>query len=157
MMKRFIFSAIALASVVLFTACPSTDKTPPPTPQQAVQNSVPAAAPMQGGNYGQTTFTTVFLEILRSLGIRGPKGQGGPRVHDFRHSFAVNRLLAWYREGCNLAAKLPLLSIYLGHSTVTCTEVYLHATAELLEKTGQRFHTHFAVPPLNRKKPHAKN
>ena len=42
-MKRFIFSAIALASVVLFTACPSTDKTPPPTPQQAVQNSVPAA------------------------------------------------------------------------------------------------------------------
>jgi peroxiredoxin len=58
MMKRFIFSAIALASVVLFTACPSTDKTPPPTPQQAVQNSVPVAAPMQGGNYGQRTKRT---------------------------------------------------------------------------------------------------
>ena len=111
----------------------------------------------QGRNYGQPTFTTVFLELLRNLGMRGPKGQRGPRVHDFRHSFAVNRLLAWYREGSNLAAKLPLLSIYLGHSTVTCTEVYLHATAELLEKTGQRFHSHFAVPPLNRKKPHAKN
>jgi integrase len=122
-----------------------------------VSSGSPLFINSQGRNYCQAAVATVFLELLRNLGIRGPKGQRGPRVHDFRHSFAVNRLLAWYREGSNLAAKLPLLSTYLGHSTVTCTEVYLHATAELLEKTGQRFHNHFAVPPLNRKKPHAKD
>ena len=31
--------------------------------------------------YGPTAFATVFLEIIRKLGIRGPKGQVGPRVH----------------------------------------------------------------------------
>jgi hypothetical protein len=38
------------------------------------------------------------------------------------------------------------MSTYLGHSTVTGTEIYLHATAELMESVGQRFHEHFAVP-----------
>jgi len=111
----------------------------------------------RGENYGQARVAIIFLEITRKLGIRPPKGQPGPRIHDFRHTFAVNRLLAWYREGANLAAKLPLLSTYLGHSTVSCTEVYLHATAELLENTGQRFRDHFAVPPLARKAKHGKS
>lgn len=111
----------------------------------------------RGNHYGQVAFTTVFLQIIRRLGIRGPKGQAGPRVHDLRHSFATNRLLAWYREGANLAAKLPLLSTYMGHSTVSCTEVYLHATAELLESVGRRFHSHFSVPPLTRKASHDEN
>lgn len=123
--------------------------------------STEAAAPFfvnrRGKSYGQTAFTTVFLEIIRRLGLRGPQGQAGPRVHDFRHSFAVNRLLAWYRDGANLAAKLPVLSTYLGHSTVSCTEVYLHATAELLERVGRRFRAHFVVPPLNRKGSHGQN
>lgn len=111
----------------------------------------------RGKRFGQTAFTTAFLEIIRRLNIRGPKGKAGPRVHDFRHSFAVNRLLAWYREGANLSAKLPLLSTYLGHTTVTCTEVYLHATAQLLENVGRRFRAHFAVPPLTRKKTHGQD
>ena len=38
-----------------------------------------------GGRYGKTTFATIFLEIIRRLGIRGPKGKRGPRVHDLRH------------------------------------------------------------------------
>jgi integrase len=109
-----------------------------------------------GQYYGEAGFTTVFLEIIRRLGIRGPKGQRGPRIHDFRHSFAVNRLLAWYREGANLAAKLPLLSTYLGHSTVSGTELYLRATAELMEDAGQRFHVNFLVPPLRGKADHGK-
>lgn len=99
-----------------------------------------------GGRYHVPTFTTTFLQILRRLGLRGPSGQRGPRIHDLRHSFAVSRLLAWHRAGDNLFAKLPTLSTYLGHSTVTGTEVYLHATAELMESTGQRFHDHFAIP-----------
>lgn len=92
------------------------------------------------------TFVTTFLAVLRHLRLRGPAPQRGPRVHDLRHSFAVSRLLAWHRSGANLYAKLPTLSTYLGHVTVTGTELYLHATAELLESTGQRFHDHFAVP-----------
>lgn len=117
----------------------------------STSDDAPLFVNRRGNAFGQVAFTTVFLEIIRKIGLRGPKGQAGPRVHDFRHTFAVSRLLAWYREGANLSAKLPLLSTYLGHSTVTCTEVYLHATAELLERVGRRFRAHFAVPPLSRK------
>jgi integrase len=74
-----------------------------------------------------------------------------------RHTFAVNRLLAWYRQGVNLAAKVPLLSTYLGHSTITGTDVYLNATAQLLESAGKRFHAHFAVPLRSHLKCHDKS
>jgi integrase len=110
-----------------------------------------------GNQHGQPGFVTVYLDLLRRLHLRGPKGQRGPRVHDIRHSFAVNRLLAWYRQSVNLGTKLPLLSTYLGHSTVTGTEVYLHATAQLLESAGRRFHAHFAVPPVAKRKLHETN
>jgi integrase len=103
-----------------------------------------------GTRHGHPGFVTLYLELLRSIGLRGPKGQSGPRIHDLRHTFAVHRLLAWYRQGANLAAKLPLLSTYMGHSTITGTEIYLQATAQLLECAGQRFRAHFAVPPAKR-------
>lgn len=109
-----------------------------------------------GSRYGHPSFVTLFLELLRDIGLRGPKGQRGPRIHDLRHTFAVHRLLAWYRQGCNLAAKLPLLSIYLGHSTVTGTEIYLQATAQLLEQAGKRFRANFSVPPSSSSKVHEK-
>jgi integrase/recombinase XerD len=111
----------------------------------------------RGGNYGKSTIATIFLETVRKIGIRGPKGQRGPRIHDFRHTFAVNRLLTWHREGTNLFAKLPLLSTYLGHTSLAGTEVYLHATAELLESVGKRFHSHFAIPVRSGRERHGKN
>jgi len=67
--------------------------------------------------------------------------QSRPRLHDFRHSFAVTRLLLWYREGVNVMARLPLLSTYLGHAQVSDTQVYLQATAELLTEADRRFHS----------------
>jgi len=104
-----------------------------------------------GTRHGHPGFVTLFL---RSLGLRGPKGQPGPRIHDLRHTFAVHRLLAWYRQGANLAAKLPLLSTYLQWPTLTGTEIYLQATAQLLESAGRRFHAHFAVPLRSELKRH---
>ncbi len=105
-----------------------------------------------GRGYGQGRISEIFLEIIRSIGLRGPKGERGPRIHDFRHTFAVNRLAQWYRQGENINAKLPLLATYLGHTSLTGTEIYLHATAELLEKTSMRFKNHFAIPLLKRNK-----
>jgi integrase len=55
-----------------------------------------------------------------------------PRLHDFRHRFAVETLLGWYRNGDDVAARLPLLSTYLGHVKPTSTYWYLSATPELL-------------------------
>lgn len=101
-----------------------------------------------GRAYGTSRVCHVFLAILRDLGLRRPPGARGPRLHDLRHAFAVTRLALWYRQGENINAKLPLLSTYLGHTTLAGTQVYLHATAELLEKASERFHHHFLIPDL---------
>lgn len=62
-----------------------------------------------------------------------------PRIHDLRHTFAVNRLTQWYREGKNVQEMLPLLSTYLGHTYVGHTSVYLTMTDALLEEANNLF------------------
>ena len=60
------------------------------------------------------------------------RGRGcGPRLHELRHTFAVHRLARWYREGADLNALLPVLATYLGHRSITDTQLYLRLTADL--------------------------
>lgn len=61
------------------------------------------------------------------------------RLHDLRHSFAVNRLVAWYREGADVQRFLPHLSTYLGHRRLVSTQRYLTMTPELLDQANRRF------------------
>lgn len=61
------------------------------------------------------------------------------------------------REPLGPHFELPLLSTYLGHTSLAGTEVYLHATAELLESVGKRFHSHFAIPAHNGKEGYGKD
>ena len=55
----------------------------------------------------------------------------GPRLHDFRHTFAVHCLRQWVLQGKDLAAYLPILKTYLGHDSFRDTSRYLRLTAEL--------------------------
>jgi len=80
-----------------------------------------------------------FLCVARRVGVRGPAGSRGPRIHDLRHTFAVHRLLEWYRDGGDVQARLPLLADYLGHVSLVSTQVYLDITAELLHEAARRF------------------
>jgi len=89
-------------------------------------------------SYG--TVVATFLDIARRTGIRGAPNQRGPRLHDLRHSFAVHRLLAWYRDGGDVHARLPLLTTYMGHVCLISRQVYLNITAELLQEAASRFH-----------------
>ncbi|MEA3275150.1 MAG: tyrosine-type recombinase/integrase, partial [Pseudomonadota bacterium] len=77
-----------------------------------------------------------FHRLLAQCGIaRGE--HTGARLHDLRHTFAVNRLLAWYREECDVNARLPALATYMGHVSIASTQLYLHPTAELLAQVEQ--------------------
>jgi integrase len=62
-----------------------------------------------------------------------------PRPHDFRHTFAVSRVAAWYAQGRDVNALLPALSTYLGHISVENTRLYLTANGDLLEQAAVRF------------------
>lgn len=72
-----------------------------------------------------------FRKCLWDAGIsHGGRGRG-PRVHDFRFTFACHTLRRWVREGRDLNAMLPYLATYMGHADTHCTEYYLRLTAEL--------------------------
>lgn len=70
-----------------------------------------------------------------------------PRVHDFRHSFAVHTLLGWYRDGHDIQVRLPWLSTYLGHREPRYTYHYLSAAPELLGHAARLLERDQAVGP----------
>jgi integrase len=79
----------------------------------------------------------VFRELCAKAGI-GAGATTRPRIHDLRHSFAVAVLLDWYRDGEDVAARLPWLSTYLGHHDPRSTYWYLSAAPELLALAAGR-------------------
>ncbi len=88
------------------------------------------------------TVHKTYRDLLRKCGIMHDNRKG-PRIHDLRHSFAVRRLLAWYRDGEDVNARLPALATYMGHVNISSTQVYLQPTAELLGEVDRRFHDHY--------------
>ena len=82
----------------------------------------------------------IFRILCDHAGIRRMDGgRFQPRLHDIRHTFALNRLISWYREGADVQCLLPHLSTYLGHVDVKATQRYLAMTPELLNEASQRF------------------
>jgi len=84
------------------------------------------------------TVRWTFVRLSRQTGLRGPDDRYGPRLHDFRHGFAVRTLLHWYRTGVDVERHLPELATYLGHAHVTDTYWYLSAASELLRLAAGR-------------------
>lgn len=89
----------------------------------------------------------VFWRLSREIGLRRPSDHSGPRVHDFRHRFAIWTLLGWYREGTDVEKMLPVLSTYLGHTCVRDTYWYLSACPELMQEAAQRLDRHWEAKP----------
>ena len=90
-----------------------------------------------GGPLTYIAVRQTFKKLRRLLPV--PPGQRRPRLHDFRHTFACQRLLAWYREGIDVNHAITSLATYLGHVQVTDTYWYLTATPELLALVADRF------------------
>ena len=87
------------------------------------------------------TASQVFHKLIADLNLVVPDGVSPPRLHDLRHSFAVGRLLRWYREGVEPATRLHQLSTFMGHVAPSSTSVYLTITPELLSEANRRFET----------------
>ena len=96
-----------------------------------------------GRPFALRTVYTLFREMLLQCGIPHAGRGKGPRIHDYRHLFAVHTLRRWYRDGENLEAKLPLLATYLGHQHLSGTQHYLHLTAEIFPEITARVEAAF--------------
>lgn len=87
-----------------------------------------------------TTLRNIFQRIRDKAGIhRKEETSFQPRMHDLRHTFAVNRLLSWYREKKDVQQLLPILSVYMGHTHMAHTSVYLSMTDDILQEANSRF------------------
>jgi len=86
-----------------------------------------------------------FYELSRWAGLRRGSINRGPRLHDFRHRFAVETLIRWYRAGQDVQRRLPVLSTFLGHTHVSDTYWYLTHCPELMEWAVKRLDSQWEV------------
>lgn len=101
----------------------------------------------RGNPMDQARLHRTFYTLSRSVGLRAAQASHGPRLHDFRHTFAVKVLLAWYRSGQDPARLLPVLSTYLGHVRVEDTYWYLSAWPELMSQAVSRLERRWEATP----------
>jgi integrase len=93
-----------------------------------------------GSPVNRAAVERAFRVLRQSAGVQRPDGtRYQPRLHDLRHSFAVHRLVAWYRQGADVSRLLPKLSTFLGHVDLAATQHYLTLTPELSEQASRRF------------------
>lgn len=72
-----------------------------------------------------------FRRLLAESGIPYTGNHHGPRVHDFRHTFAVHSMVQMANEGQDLYTSLPVISACLGHKSLFATEQYVRLTGEM--------------------------
>lgn len=82
--------------------------------------------PSRDGHFSDGAFYSNFRELLFQCDI--PHTGHGPRVHDFRHTFAVHSLEHQISLGYDPMVIIPRLAAYLGHKTYRETCWYLHLT-----------------------------
>jgi integrase len=104
-----------------------------------------ARQPLTLGNIDKN-FRRFLWQARISHGGRGR----GPRLHDLRHTFAVNNLRSWFAHGEDVGALLPVLQTYMGHSSLADTAYYLRLTAESYPDITARVQhaTGDVVPPV---------
>ena len=74
----------------------------------------------------------------------------GPRIHDFRHTYAVHCLKKWSEEEKDLTVYLPILKTYMGHDSFEETAYYLRLTADVFPEITLKIETQYPgiIPEL---------
>lgn len=82
--------------------------------------------------------------LFQCVGVSTASGQP-PRIHDLRHTFALQALIRWYRAGINVQAKLPALATYMGHVSIVSTQHYLRFLEPVAQDASDLFARHFGA------------
>jgi integrase len=81
--------------------------------------------------YGIDSISKEFKGFLWDARIPYRGKDVGPRVHDLRHTFVCHNIKRWSEAGIPVQSKLPILSKYLGHTSISATQWYLRLTADI--------------------------
>ena len=109
----------------------------------ACEDVRPEAPLLCNRSWGWRRYTGTGLRdgIMGLFDDAGVRDRGGrrPRVHDLRHSFAVEALTRLYRRGDDVRSRLPHLALYLGHVSIVSTAHCLHFVPEVAALASERF------------------
>lgn len=94
------------------------------------------------GPYTGTGLSQGIHTLFDAAGVHGTDGRC-PRLHDLRHSFALQALIRWYREGVDVQSRLPHLALYMGHVSIVSTAYYLRWVPSLAALASDRFERSF--------------
>lgn len=99
-----------------------------------------------GRRVGHTALDRAFRRLTKRLGMRGASASIGPRLHDLRHTMAVEVLQRCYSTGAAPERRLPALSTYLGHTHLNYTYWYLHQNPGLMTEAVARLQHRWEAP-----------
>jgi integrase len=89
-------------------------------------------------SYSEPGFQSLIGRVIAAAQVRDAEGRS-PRVHDLRHSFAVQSLIRSYQGTGDPQAWLPKLAMYLGHVSIESTVHYLRLVPAVAALANQRF------------------
>jgi integrase len=93
---------------------------------------------IRGTRMNKDSIHATFPALIDKAGLTGRGQRPRPRIHDLRHSYAVQQLVDWHEQRVDVDARIPLLSAVLGHSDPASTYWYLQAAPELFAIVGKR-------------------
>jgi integrase/recombinase XerD len=111
----------------------------------AAYPSAPLLCNRYGGHphpYSHFGLQFAVNRLFNAAGVQDEQGRR-PRVHDLRHSFAVQALIRWYRNGADVQSSLPKLALYMGHVSIKSSAHYLHWVPTLQRLASHRFERRF--------------
>ena len=101
----------------------------------SVHSSFDSDAPFFPGYQGKPitsdNLNSNFRRFLYHAGISHGGPGKGPRIYDFRHTFAVNCLRNLVMQGEDMNVYYPILKTYMGHSFFKYTAYYLKLTQNM--------------------------
>lgn len=94
---------------------------------------------INGGRISADSVQEYHMKFLSKAGIPFLGGGKGPRLHDFRHTFALRSFKQMIDLGLDMYVALPILSTYLGHKTIYATERYVRLTMSMYPYIEKKF------------------
>jgi len=91
----------------------------------------------RGTRLAYSTVNSIFLQLMRAIGLRDAPGEAGACIHDLRHTFAVRSLEQCCGDRAAVSQHMVALSTYLGHAHISDTYWYLQATPKLLRQISE--------------------
>ena len=94
------------------------------------------------GGYSHPGMQAALCRLFAAASVCDAHGRR-PRVHDLRHSFAVQALIRWFRAGADVQSCLPKLALFMGHVSIESTAHYLHWIPAVRALASARFKKRF--------------